>query len=305
VNNESGVPANWSVGGLAGWATDVQRATTGEELGDFEVVRATPWSTVVRWVVDGRHVWGKAVCPGFASECSLLPLLAKKAPSRILAPIATNPADGWLLLPDGGETLEGLADATVWGDVMVGYADVQLSVAGDPTSLMSVGCHDLRPHAAVSRLETMMDEGQLPTDLSLVSGARGVADQIDLDLVPASVQHDDLQPNNVFADGRVFDWGDASLAHPFASLLTALLPSRPGSETEKIQVRDRYLTRFLEDAHSKTSSLAVLKQQADLAVKLAPIGRIDTWFRAPAAARAAYPEAIHRWFEHLVNTDWH
>ena len=37
--------------------------------------------------------------------------------------------------------------------------------------------------------------------------------------VPMRLQHDDLHDGNVFADGRVFDWGDASVGHPFGVLL--------------------------------------------------------------------------------------
>ncbi len=40
--------------------------------------------------------------------------------------------------------------------------------------------------------------------------------------VPQRVQHDDLHLANVYAEGerlRVLDWGDASVSHPFASLV--------------------------------------------------------------------------------------
>jgi hypothetical protein len=40
--------------------------------------------------------------------------------------------------------------------------------------------------------------------------------------VPETIQHDDLHPANLFAGGgrlRVLDWGDASISHPFASLV--------------------------------------------------------------------------------------
>src|SRR5206468_12290114 len=40
--------------------------------------------------------------------------------------------------------------------------------------------------------------------------------------VPETVQHDDLHMANVYARGerlRLLDWGDASISHPFASLV--------------------------------------------------------------------------------------
>jgi aminoglycoside phosphotransferase (APT) family kinase protein len=40
--------------------------------------------------------------------------------------------------------------------------------------------------------------------------------------LPAAVQHDDLHQRNAFLDGgrpRIVDWGDASLSHPFVSIV--------------------------------------------------------------------------------------
>ena len=46
-----------------------------------------------------------------------------------------------------------------------------------------------------------------------------------VDVRPATVQHDDLHDGNVFGSAdavRIIDWGDASLAHPFGTLLITL-----------------------------------------------------------------------------------
>ena len=42
---------------------------------------------------------------------------------------------------------------------------------------------------------------------------------------PRDVQHDELHDANVFVSGKrhcFFDWGDASVSHPFVSLLVTL-----------------------------------------------------------------------------------
>jgi len=254
-------------------------------------------------------VWGKAVCPGFAAECGLLLLLAERAPELVLAPIAVEPEHGWMLLPDGGETLKGIADVSIWTNALLGYATLQHTLVGAEVALLEVGCPDMRPHAAVRHLERMMEVGHVPQHRWLIDAAAAVADRVDTDLVPSTIQHDDLRPDNVFADGRVFDWGDSSLAHPFASLLTALMPDRvdrPGSAADKAQMRVAYLRswqRFV-GLDRAAPSLTELQEQADLAVMLAPIGRIDTWLRAPAGARETFPNAIDRWVDHLLTTNW-
>ena len=76
--------------------------------------------------------------------------------------------------------------------------------------------------------------------------------------VPETIQHDDLHHANLYARGehlRVLDWGDASIGHPFASLVvtfrfleerTALAPDDPWFA----RLRDAYLEpwgRGLED----------------------------------------------------------
>jgi aminoglycoside phosphotransferase (APT) family kinase protein len=67
--------------------------------------------------------------------------------------------------------------------------------------------------------------------------------------LPETVQHDDLHMANVYAQGerlRLLDWGDASISHPFASLvvtfrfleeITNLAPADPWFA----RLRDAYL----------------------------------------------------------------
>lgn len=301
-------PEPWPIDGLLPWAESAHRQATGLGLGAHEVVRATPWSTVVRWSVGGALVWGKAACPGFAAECSLLPLLADAAPGLVLAPLAVEAEYGWMLLPDGGPTLKGSATVPNWTRMLLAYAELQRVMVGREAELIELGCPDLRPNAAVDRFEQMMEHGHVAEHRWLIDAARSVATRIDLDLVPATIQHDDLRPGNVFADGRVFDWGDSSVAHPFATLLTALMPDRdrPGTDDEKADMRDAYLRSWqrVVGIGAPAPTLEVLRNQADLAIMLAPIGRIDTWLRAPAAALDLYPDAVARWVNHMLATDW-
>ena len=298
----------WPFGGMLEWASDAHQQLEGTGLASItpEVVRSTPWSTVVRWKVRDSWVWGKAACPGFAAECGLLPLIAQRSPNLVLAPIAVDVEHGWMLLPDGGETLEGTSDVDTWTRALKSYSELQMSMVNETGAMLEVGCPDMRPHAAVGRLEQMMADGSVPEHRWLVDAAKGVASRLDTELIPATVQHDDLNPDNVFVDGRVFDWGDASVAHPFASLLTALWPNRPGSAAEKSRMRDAYLGSWQEFLGQDRAipRIKMLQEQATLAVMLAPIGRIDCWLRAPAQALVLYPYAVDRWLQHMLDTKW-
>lgn len=292
-----------------------------------EVVRRMPWASVVVWRPDGSGpsrplwaqagwdkaawetaVWGKAMCPGFASECRLLPLLAKRRPDRVVAPLAADADRGLLLLADGGPTAATIApgdDAvSQWSDALVGYAELQQSLVGAEAELLATGCPDLRPGRDVDRLAELMAAGLVDDRPHLLERLRVVASELSPS-VPPTVQHDDLTPSNVMLDGRIIDWGDAILGHPFASLLTALLPGdarRPGNPTERRSMRDAYLRSWaaalgLEPGDGET--MAWLRHQADLAMRLAPIGRIATWLRADDGALVLYPDAIDGWLDHL------
>ncbi len=67
-------------------------------------------------------------------------------------------------------------------------------------------------------------------------------------------------------------------------------------------MRDEYLASWaarlgLEIGNPTTSNW--LCRQVDLAMLIAPIGRIDTWLRAPQGALQQYPDEIDRWIDHL------
>ena len=67
--------------------------------------------------------------------------------------------------------------------------------------------------------------------------------------MPETIQHDDLHHANLYTDGgrvRVLDWGDASIAHPFASLVVTFrfLEQRnrlPPGDPWFARLRDAYL----------------------------------------------------------------
>ncbi len=285
----------WPIDELIEWA---------DQDGPFRVVRRMPWASVIVWPRPGATVWGKAMCPGFASECRLLPLLARRSPDRVLTPIRVDADRGLLLLPDGGPVADATISVDAWTTALVGYAELQGDLIGSEAEVSAAGCVDLRPRQAIDRLAGHMAAGRVDERPHLVDWLSRIADELD-DTVPATVQHDDLQPSNVLLDGRILDWGDASIGHPFASLLSALMPgsqSRPGDRVARRAMRDAYLRSWAAPLGLDRDDPGVmdhLRRQVDLAMVLAPIGRIDTWLRAPTTALDQYPDALDRWVEHL------
>ena len=123
--------------------------------------------------------------------------------------------------------------------------------------------------------------------------------------IPATVQHDDLHDGNVFAGAagyRYFDWGDASVAHPFGTLLVTLRSvghagKLAADDTRLVRLRDAYLEAWTDRYDRRT-----LVEAADLAIALGPVSRSLSWRRAldtPEETRAEYADAVPGWLEEL------
>jgi hypothetical protein len=253
--------------------------------------RERPWSTVLRLPTADGPVWLKVTTPTARAEVRLYRVLAERAPRAVLVPLARDDGRGWVLLPDGGPTLRDGAPERVAAGVaaaMPVYAALQRAVAPAHAEVLDAGLPDASPTALSARFAealavTGLDD-DVPRRRALVAEwAARLGEAPGADLV--SVDHQDLHPGNVLARGpRFYDWGDAVLAHPFASLLVALggLARTLGVGPDDAVVRaarDAYLDGFADLAgHDE------LVRTADLACRAAVVARALTWHRAVGAA---------------------
>jgi hypothetical protein len=257
--------------------------------------RERPWSTVLRLPTAGGPVWLKVTAPAARAEVRLYRVLAERAPQAVLVPLARDDAHGRLLLPDGGSTLrDGPPDQVAAGvaAAMPVYSALQRAVAPAHAEVLDAGVPDASPTALPTRFEEALAAVGLDDDV--VRRRALVADwAVRLGAAPGAdlltVDHQDLHPGNVLAPTaahgpRFYDWGDAVLAHPFASLLVALgglartLGVGPDDEAV-IAARDAYLDGFADLAgHDE------LVRTADLACRAAVVARALTWHRAVGAA---------------------
>ena len=129
----------------------------------------------------------------------------------------------------------------------------------------------------------------------------------------ASLQHDDLHDANIFVpyDGvgpyRVFDWGDASVAHPFTTLLVTLRVvayrlELAGGAPELLRLRDAYLEPWTGEHDRATLRRGRPAGAADRSGRARPVvaeiaARRDTvGARAPRGRRspAGWPSSANR-----------
>ncbi|WP_320069014.1 aminoglycoside phosphotransferase family protein [Micromonospora sp. RTGN7] len=321
-------PANWSD---QRWR-DLAQAWVGDHLdraghritGPVQA-RVRPWSLVWRLPTDAGAYWFKANNAGTRFEAGLLDALAHLAPGRVPEPVAVDAGRGWALLPDGGETLRDAfareRDPAVWERVLTGYAALQRATAPRAGELLALGVPDHRPEVMPGLLAELLDDREairvgVPGGLGpqVYERLRAFLPEFEARCrrlasfgVPAGVQHDDLHDGNVFAaDHRVFDWGDASVAHPFGTLLVTLNSvadsfALPAGDPVLVRLRDAYLDVWA-DRHDR----AELREAAGLAVTVAKVSRSLSWRRAlstPDPARAEYAEAVPGWLAELFEPD--
>ncbi|WP_433204481.1 aminoglycoside phosphotransferase family protein [Dactylosporangium sp. CS-047395] len=252
---------------LVAWLDERLAAAGRRRTGELTVPRVRPWGTVMRAETDAGTVWLKLPGPTTAFEISLYPLLHHLAPQHVLAPIAADPALGRLLLPDGGPTLRDRPGE--FARALPRYAELQRALAPAADELAAAGVTDMRP----ARLPRLLEE----QTIALVPPVRRawfaeIAAALAESKVPASIDHADLHPGNVFADGyRCYDWGDSVLGHPFGSMLVAL------RDDVDDRARDAYLEVFTDLA--PRAELLTDLRHARIAGNLI---RALTWHRALA-----------------------
>ena len=288
---------------------DTELAAAGRRVnGPIEQPHVTPWSTAMRIPTAGGLVWFKASGPGTAHEGPLLETFRRLDVARVVLPFAVHATRPWLLFDDAGPTLraaspDGLGDhdLAAWRRILPEYATLQRSVESvvAVAAMERAGVPDGRPATLARELDRLLGDdrvwGLVPAeDRAAATRARatlreserrireGVA-RLDSAGVTYTIQHDDLHGGNVVvgaAGDRFFDWGDAVIAHPFATLNVtfnsiAHRTARDLGDPAFDELRDAYLEAWTDVARRD-----VLLNAAGLARDLGCIGRALAWERA-------------------------
>ncbi|HCU50233.1 MAG TPA: phosphotransferase, partial [Micromonosporaceae bacterium] len=268
-------------------------AARGRSLtGPIEQVKDRPWSFVAKVPTGDGLLWFKENRAGTVYEAGLMQALYDWAPDRILPPVAIDAKRGWSLLPDGGQTMRE-AGNTDWEKLLSSFAVLQRDLAPKTKEMLSLGVPDLRPLRLAELAETL----PVPAEASVL--LKEQCAELAQSPVPASIQHDDLHDANVFADGRFFDWGDASVAHPFGVLLVALrVANDKGLDPPRL--RDAYLEPW-SDLAPRTQLL----REVELAMQVTKVSRALSWQRALTDATpeqvAELEDPVSGWLGELLD----
>ncbi|MGW0574614.1 aminoglycoside phosphotransferase family protein [Streptomyces sp. NPDC002920] len=293
-----------------GWA-ERELAALGLRVSGGPTVRLRPWSVLARLRVEGLEsgsVWFKSAPPDSRFEAGLAEALAGWVPEYVLRPLAVRPDRGWTLLPEGGplfrEALDhGTADARDWEEMLRQYAAMQRTLVPHADAMEALAVPSARD------LPGLFD--RLTTDAELQSLRPKLVDwcaELAAYGIPASLDHSDLHDGQVFMRASpkrfvFFDWGDASVAHPFSSLLvTGRIAARRFGADVLPRLRDAYLEPWT-DLGLTTSEL---RRAVALATRLGALGRAAAWGRFVSGGRdgqGGSAEGAARWLRELFTEE--
>ncbi len=215
-----------------------------------------PWATVMRVPLAGGVAWFKACAPVQAFEPRLTAELFGRWPDRVAEVIGYDEERAWLLLADAGRPVGAFGNPPEsWLAALPLYAELQRGEAVYAREHLVRGVPDLRLATLPARFDELL-RLDLPLEREEIRELRHFAprfaelcEELAAEGVPETIQHDDLHHANLYAQSnrlRMLDWGDASISHPFASLVvtfrfleerTQLTPEDPWFA----RLRDAYL----------------------------------------------------------------
>jgi hypothetical protein len=276
----------------------------------LELAKERAWATTIRAQVrrsaGSDVVWFKACAPVQAFEPRLTAELAHRWPDRVARVVATDERRGWLLTADAGVSIGVLGNPPeTWLRVLPRYAELQRGEIGNAADHLEHGVPDLRVATLPAGFEAL-----LATDLPIDTAARARLERFGptfvalcralADTAPvASIQHDDLHVNGVFVrddEPRVLDWGDASIAHPFFSLVVTFwfLERHNG-----LAPGDPWFAR-LRDAYLEPWGGPELREAFQLAFRVGLAAHPIAWLRHRRAMSLADRAGFDRHFAELL-----
>jgi len=227
-----------------------------EPVGAIETDHERPWATVFRVPLAEGVVWFKRCAEVQAFEPRLTAELFARWPGCIPEVLAYDEERSWLLLADAGKSLRDAGNPPqAWLAALPRYAELQRGEAAHTLDHLEHQVPDLRLKTLPARYQNLLKH-DLPITSDEVDQLRKFASRFDelcTELaaagIPETIQHDDLHMGNVYKKGErllVLDWGDASISHPFASLVVTFrfleeLNGLPPGDPWFARLREAYL----------------------------------------------------------------
>jgi hypothetical protein len=259
---------DWTIPGwwtrATDWLTEQVRATSLGPVRAIEQIRTWEFSCVLRVHTDRSELYFKALPHSYAHEPRLAQHLAEHHPDFVPQVLATDERERWLLMRAcRGRALESGAPLSAWERAAAGYAQLQVASLAHVPRLAALGCRQRGPLELRTDLALLLEDepallghghhGLSAEELRLLRQLRpaleAACDELATGELPISLEHGDLWSSNVYVGddhAEFIDWTDASLAHPFFSLMPFLQsvawdPHVSTNPAAPARMTDRYL----------------------------------------------------------------
>jgi len=268
------------------WASSV----IAEEV-TFQEVKNTDMSIVIKGTSDTGTVYLKSVNDAARFEAGLTAFIAQEFTGRTVELLAIEGQEKWMLMKElPGKSLREVPIMDAYTSCISSYADFQKETIPKTDQLLSLGVNDRRlpvlKQEIDKHLEAMCGTGLNEEETAKILALKPVlllaCDEM-ADVLPDALDHGDLHTGNVFVEEetyRFFDWGDASVTHPFLSvrvfwnsLFELLEEDTDENWMKKIaEFRPVYLDRWKDYAPAD-----VLDRQLYLAEQVGCVYRALSW----------------------------
>ena len=256
----------WLTSERDAWLVEVRAwldSVVGARIVALAPVKEMPWGAVLAVETGSGRLYFKAAGPRGRHETRLIEDLARAAPALVPPVLAIDHWRAWMLLGDAGQLLRErtpVSQVAILEAMLPAYAAMQRATAARATAWLDAGTSDRR----VDRLPTLLAEvldgrsriGPIAIDddergayLDALPRLEAVCGELAATEVPAALDHADLHGTNVVVAegrGRVIDWGDAGITHPFVSMFVPyqfVVRQLPGPDRlwAVLRLRDAYL----------------------------------------------------------------
>jgi Phosphotransferase enzyme family len=302
--------------------------------GEWQQTHARVWSSTIRFETTAGRVWFKVNGPGTAYEAKLVALLDELCPGLAPQLLGYDDAVAWSITRDGGPMLRSKTKPDelwgYWERLLPRYGEAQLALAADRSRMLACGAPDRGPVQLPLEFDRLLDklasqpieQGGLTRQQAaalerVLPAYEGRCAELAASPVPDSLQHDDLHSNNVGWPGemadlssvRIIDWGDASIGHPFGTMLATLnsiafeagvpVDGRQFHDSRLLRLRDAYLEPF-----SSLCGVEELRRSVGLARSTGCVTRALAWEgalqEAPLSMIAKYEFPVRTWLLELL-----
>jgi hypothetical protein len=248
-------------------------------LGEPTVEKLWPISGMLRADTTGGRAFMKACAWVFDQEPAATAALHRAIPGAVPDVIATDTAEGWLLMLDAGGAIVADRSPDTWSDPLRALAAIQQAGAD---GLDGVVLEDRGPAALGASLEALVEStfvARFPDDIgrrfrAAAPRLRDACDRL-ASLGPGpTVVHGDFHPWNVLQDGDrvvVIDWSDTAIGHPFTDLATWLDRVDPAARRPMLDV---WLACWAD-----TAPRAELEEVVRLALPVGALHQVESYRR--------------------------